>query len=397
MPNILHCVPNVGKASCGLGQIAVNLAEAQRNKPDYNIAIWCVDSIENIKWASQTHGIPDDKIKGFPVFGPKKLGFSPKMEKFAESVDNKSWHVVHQHGIWTATSRVTAKLRDRYGIPSVIAPHGSLSEWALKKSAWKKRIALAAYERDNLEKAACLHATSESEISSFRDFNLRQPIAYIENGIPEKNLYICGDKQRFLKKYNIPNKKMLFFLSRITPKKGLLMLIETIKKIEDDFDGWILVIAGFDEFGHKAELELLIKKLKLTSKVKILPPLFNQEKADAFAAADLFALPSYSEGSPMVVLDSLATGVPVITTKSSSWEDINIYNCGWYIDINQKALEKVLKTACNLTVEELKEMGINGKQLIKSKYTWENLAHKTDRLYQWLLGQCGKPDFVLLK
>jgi glycosyltransferase involved in cell wall biosynthesis len=55
-----------------------------------------------------------------------------------------------------------------------------------------------------------------------------------------------------------------------------------------------------------------------------------------------------------------------------------------------------LGTAVSMTAEQLKAMGLSGKKLIESKYTWARLAQKTINLYQWLLGQCGKPDFVLL-
>ena len=395
--NILHCVPKVGKVSYGLGQISVNLAEAQHNL-NHHVNVWCVDNDVNIKWASQTHGFPKNKIKGFPILGPKILSYSPEMEKLATMSDGKFFNIIHQHGIWTATSRATIKLAEKYRTPTVIAPHGSLSKWALKKSALKKKLAIALFENKNLHRASCLHATSELEVSDFRDFGLKQPIAYIENGIPAKDLNISGNPNKFRKEYNInPENKILFFLSRITPKKGLPMLIEAIKNNELFFENWIFIIAGSEEFGHIAELEVIIKKLNLNNKIKIIGTLFNQSKADAFAAADLFVLPSYSEGSPMVILDSLAAGVPCITTKSSSWEDLINFNCGWYVDISSKALEDALKSALILSKRSLKEMGQNGKKLIATKYTWSTLAIKTLNLYQWLLGQTDRPDFVVLK
>ena len=129
--------------------------------------------------------------------------------------------------------------------------------------------------------------------------------------------------------------------------------------------------------------------------MKIIGPLFNQSKLDAFAAAELFILPSYSEGSPMVVLDSLAAGVPVITTKASSWNDLVEYNCGWWTEINTNAILTSLSEAIKLSKEDLQVMGEKGRKLIEQKYTWTQLAEKTIKLYEWLLGYSNIPDFVI--
>jgi len=393
---ILHNVSSVGKASFGLGQISVNLARAQYSF-GHDVSMWCLDNDENIKWAAASHDFPSKRITGFVPAGPLNIWFSPKIKKYAIKNANGFFDIVHQHGIWTGVSLATLSFSQKKKIPTIIAPHGSLNQWALNLSPWKKKIALALYERDNLRLASCLHATSENEISDFRNFGLKNPIAYIENGIQEKNLSVVGNATRFREHNGIPgNKRILFFLSRISPKKGLVMLVEAINSIQDDFADWVLIIAGNDEFNHKKDVESLVKQLNLENKIRILNPLFGSEKDDAFAAAELFILPSHSEGSPMVVLDSLAAGVPVITTKASTWSDLNEYKCGWWTDISTQAIATALHEAVVMSVDDLQEMGIQGKKLIAAKYTWPRLAQKTMRLYNWLLGNEEKPDFVIL-
>jgi glycosyltransferase involved in cell wall biosynthesis len=161
------------------------------------------------------------------------------------------------------------------------------------------------------------------------------------------------------------------------------------------FDDWILVIAGTDEFGHKAEVCALVERLGLQEKVRIVGPLFGQTKRDAFAAADLFILPSYSEGAPVVVLDSLAAGVPVVTTKGAPWEDLVTFQCGWWTDISAGGLLEALREAVVAPRETLALMGQRGRQLVASRYGWTSLAQKTIDLYAWLLGRRDRPDFVV--
>lgn len=393
---ILHNTTTIGKSSFGIGQISVSLAQAQyalNNK----VAIWCLDNEKNISWASETHGFPKEFITGYKLTGPNKLWFSADIKKSARKTEKDEFDIVHQHGIWTGASSATLIFSQKKKIPTVVAPHGSLNKWVLNLSGWKKKIALAAYEKENLRLASCLHATSENEISDFRNFGLKNPIAYIGNGIQEKYLSVTGDANRFREQFSIgSSKRILLFLSRITPKKGLVMLVKAIDSIREDFADWQLVIAGIDEFDHKKDVELLVKELNLEDSIKIIGSLFDQSKNDAFAASELFILPSHSEGSPMVVLDSLAAGVPVITTKASSWSDLNEFNCGWWTDINTSSIANALKEAAKLSTGELRRMGENGKKLIESNYTWPRLAQKTLNLYKWLLKQGDKPDFVIL-
>ncbi|MBU2464742.1 MAG: glycosyltransferase, partial [Bacteroidetes bacterium] len=272
--NVLHLTPSVSPAACGLAHISINLAQAQYAL-GHNVTIWCFDSKENIAWGSETSGFPPDRINGFKLVGPKSLYFSPQMSQNAVNLSNDRFNIVHQHGIWTGVSRATLKINKRHKTPTIIAPHGCLNHWALNLSRWKKRIALTAYERKNLVHASCLHATSETEIADFRDFGLTNPIAFIENGVMEKHLSMEGNANRFREQNAIAfDKRLLFFLSRITPKKGLIMLVEAIIRIKDDFKDWQLIIAGMDEFNHKVEVESLIKQLKLEDKIKIIGPLF---------------------------------------------------------------------------------------------------------------------------
>ena len=65
----------------------------------------------------------------------------------------------------------------------MISPRGMLDPWALRNSAWKKRLAGRLYENRNLRSAACVHALCESEYESIRAYGLTNPVAIIPNGI----------------------------------------------------------------------------------------------------------------------------------------------------------------------------------------------------------------------
>lgn len=394
--SILHLIPSVGPMSFGPGYVALNLAKEQEQL-GCSTQIWSLDTAMDVKWACEVSDFPRKNIRSFSYTGPSFLRYSPEMERFAAGPAGKQFNVIHQHGIWTGISRVTNILRRKHGISSVIAPHGSLESWALNRSRWKKKIAETLYESMNLSSATCLHATSEPELADFRKFGLLNSSAVIPNGVSNEWLNSTGDADRFRDHFDIAHKqRILLFMSRITPKKGLFLILHAIDMMKRDFAGWILVIVGPDEFGHKSEVKSLVKELGMKDKVRFVDPIFNQLKRDAFSSAELFILPSYSEGAPMVILDSLAAGVPVITTKASPWEDLSTYRCGWWVDVSVNEICEALKYAVSLPKEHLEEMGQRGKELVASKYAWSSLAQMTIDLYSWLLGRGKVPEFVFL-
>ncbi len=391
---ILHLAAFVGKGSFGIGPVALNLARGQQAL-GHHAAIWSCDvEAEAPELEAQNHLLPNT-IRTFPIVGPSRLAWSPAMERaIIQHADD--YGVIHEHGIWTAISRVANRWRARRGKPTVIAPHGSLDAWALRRSIWKKRLALFLYERENFRRAACLHALSPLEAEGFRAFGLKNPIAIIPNGIADDWLNNQGDANRFRRRFELSEEsRILLFLGRITPIKGLPMLVQAMSTLKSYLGNWKLLIAGVNEFGHRPEVEALVKQLALEPYVQFVGPLYGQDKRDAFAAANLFVLPSHSEGAPVAILEALGAGVPVLTTKASPWEELLTQRCGWWTEISEQAIAQALQEALAKPRAELQQMGERGKALIAKKYTVTKIAEQTILLYDWLLGRGARPKFVV--
>jgi len=388
---IVHLATSIGKASFGIGPIVLGLAGSQRML-NHAPAIWCEGESAEVESLARAHGLDSEQVRCFDAAGPRRLGFSPAMEA---AVEQNHSAVLHQHGIWTCVSRVTNRWQDYTGGPTVIAPQGSLDAWALRRSRWKKRLALLAYEKLNLQRAACLHALSRREAEAFRAFGLTNPIAVIPNGISESWLAAKGDATPFRQRFSIPQSaRLMLFLGRITPKKGLPMLLGAMASYRACLGDWRLIIAGVDEFGHEAQVRELVSDLDMEDLVRFVGPLYGQDKRDAFAAAELFVLPSHSEGAPMVILEALGAGTPVLTTNASPWEDLLTHDCGWLTEISEPSLAEGLKSALSASQATLASMGRRGKTLVAERYTWPRVAESTIMLYRWLLGDAPRPEFV---
>jgi glycosyltransferase involved in cell wall biosynthesis len=317
-----------------------------------------------------------------------KLGL-PLRQELNRMAQHSPSSLIHSHGVWLPVNHWASRIARRYGIPLIIHPRGMLEPWALDYKAWKKRIAMALYQRSDLEAANVLVATSAAEYENLRMIGLRQPIAIIPNGVQLDVVSESG-----LHPVSVNNdKRTVLFLSRIHPKKGLLNLVQAWTQLAPQ--DWRLCLAGPNEGGHLNEVMDLVREKGITESVEYVGELDGENKASCYRGADLFVLPTYSENFGVVVAEALAYGLPVITTRGAPWADLETYNCGWWIDIGVEPLARALREAMALSEEERRAMGERGMEYVR-RYDWDDIARQMIDVYLWVLGQGEKPDCVYL-
>lgn len=295
--------------------------------------------------------------------------------------------VVHDHGMWLpinhAVAAVCARART---VPRVVSPKGMLDTTALAFGRRKKDIAWWLYQRRDLQRAAAFQATSETEAASIRALGFEQPIAVISHGVT------CPAVTRPARADPDASRQALF-LSRLHPIKGVADLIHAWDNVRPK--GWTLKIVGGGEAAHRREVEALVAAVGLRDDIRIHDEVTDDEKWDIYAESDLFVLPSYSENFGVVIAEALGTGLPVITTTATPWQDIRASGCGWWIETGVDSLTATLRAATALAPAELQAMGERGAALIARKYAWHSVASSMADFYRWLLGRGPRPGFVV--
>ena len=292
--------------------------------------------------------------------------------------------IIHNHGLWTQPNHAAARVARRLGVPVIVSTHGMLAPWALRHKAWKKRLAWWAYQKADLEQARVIRVTAEHEALAVRRLGFRQPIAFVPNGI---------EMPGRAEPANGRHPRVLLFVGRICPVKGLLNLVGAWAALRPQ--GWRCVLAGPDEAGHKREIEAAISAAGLGDWFTFPGAIDGGAKWDLYRSADLFALPSFSENFGQVAAEALASGVPVITTRATPWEELETRRCGWWIETGVEPLVKALRSAMALSDAEREEMGRRGKCLVEARYTWPAIGRQMCEIYQWMVGAGPKPECVL--
>ena len=332
--------------------------------------------------------------------------------------------IVHIHALWSPFLHRAMRWARSKKLPIIYSPHGMLTPWALNNKRLKKLTALALYQYWDLRLAEMFHVTAESELDDIRRLELKHPVVIAPLGVnlPSE---VLPDRHN--------NPRIALFVSRIHPKKGLLNLIDAWAKLKKQsaVEHWKFIITGPDQDGHAGEVMERAMTAGVGHDFEMIGPVFGKQKDDLYAKANLFVLPSFSENFGVVVIEALAYGCPVITTKGTPWaellgnatgvtgwqggremprEESPTYpaklatpanpaiaangRCGWWIDIGIEPLAEALREAMCLTDEERRAMGENGRRLVKNRYTWPAIADQMKSAYEWLLTGGEKPDCV---
>ena len=391
-PSVGIVVPSMNEDTGGIVPAIAGFANVLV-KQEINCHLFTIDDLE----LGNQISIQDVKLHSYPAnfFARRFRGFHPILEKALWKLATTELNIIHNYGMWMFPNVYARKSAIGNHIPLIISPEGMLEPWSLKRAIFKKKLAWFLYERQNLNSANLFHATSLAEVKSIRTLGLQQPIAVIPHGVDLPDLENLPNREVLTEAFpELLDKKWLLFLSRIHPKKGLDNLICVWHKLALDFPDWHLIIAGPDLVNYQAQLESMIKDFGLEKRVTFTGMLSGEKKAAAFANADLFVLPTHSENFGNVVPESLAYAVPVITTKGTPWEDLTTYECGWWIENNQQALAEALTEGMQMSDQARKTMGLKGRHLVETKYSWESVGREMASTYHWVLNGGNPPSCI---
>jgi glycosyltransferase involved in cell wall biosynthesis len=329
-----------------------------------------------------------------PTQGPRAWGYAPQL---SVALKGARLDLLHVHGLWMFYSLAAHGWANATRRPYVVTPHGMLDAWALRNSRFKKLIALWAYERQHLTDAACLHALCAEEARAIRQLGLRNRVCIVPNGLDAP---APADGGLPAWRSGLPaNARILLYLGRLHPKKGLTNLLHAwrhFRRRADESGGdWHLAIAGWDQAGHEGELRRIVTASGMTRSVHFLGPMFGAEKERTFAAATGFVLPSVSEGLPIVVLEAWSHKLPVLMTRHCNLPEGFVSGGALEIPTDSDGIRFGLDRLAAMSDEQRQQMGESGRRLSRERFSQSASGDAIRSVYRWLLGCGARPDCVL--
>jgi glycosyltransferase involved in cell wall biosynthesis len=290
--------------------------------------------------------------------------------------------LVHLHGLWLYPTLLGCPILRSLRKPYVVSLHGSLMIDALRRSQLKKRIALALFERRNIESASAVLATSAAELEQLRHLgvSIRGTLIPLAVG-PDAMRFFAGE--RTLEAFVARRARTLLCVSRFHSHKQLVELVHAFADVAGATPEWSLRIVGpDDEPGYRARVVAAAGQTGFARRISVESALEGEHLWEAYREADLFVLASTSENFGLVIGEALASGLPVIATRGTPWQQLLSHRCGWLIDPALRSLRPTLRAAMSTAPADLWEMGRRGASLIRKEFSLQALGRGLGGVYR---------------
>lgn len=318
-----------------------------------------------------------DSSPGVELFSRKGVGkayYAPGMSAAARLLV-EDCDIVHGHGFYVGPNWILGSEVRRQEKAFVYHSHGFLDPWILGRSKIKKRVAHFLFESANFRHASLWRALSKKEEAQIRDFGIKAPVIVLPNGVKRPVERTATELAEFAAKFPKQRPKRAIFLSRIHSKKGLDLLIPAWAALPAELTrDWELLLFGPDEGGYASEVARWIDEAGLGDSVHLMGGVTGEAKEASFRSADLFVLPSYSEGFPMAILEAASYGLPVVQTNECNFPELTAANGAWECVPSLDYLKKSLTLALSCDDGERRQRGDAGMHLVRESYSWTSIA-----------------------
>ena len=198
-------------------------------------------------------------------------------------------------------------------------------------------------------------------------------VSVIPNGISLEKFKVSS-------RYKKESTRTVIFVGRLHPVKGIQYLIEAMTIVHQKMPDTKLIIVG--DGAERSRLEKHVKELDLNDCIQFAGKVPQERIPEFMHQADIFVLPSLSEGFPSVLLEAMASGLPVIATSVGGIPELIDEGINGFL-VNIKRPDEIADRILTLMQNDdiRKEMSANNREKAEL-FTWDMVADKVEMIYR---------------
>jgi glycosyltransferase involved in cell wall biosynthesis len=316
-------------------------------------------------------------------FGPS---LSPGLLAYL-SREGRNFDLIHLNEARTFASMTAGLYALSRRIPYIIQAHGSFAPgWRYQRA---KRLYDVLAGRRLYRGAARVIALQKEEIAECEAVGIApKKIVVLGNGLNLSSFHPDPEAGReFRKQWGIPaTASVVLFLGRLDRKKGPDILVEALSRLKmTEVYG---VFAGPDD-DFEVHLRSLVQGLGLSGRVVFTGLLQEREVKAAYAAADVFALPSRYDTFPMALVEACASGLPIVTTDTNQVAELIKGRAGLVARPSADSIAEGLENI--LGNPDLKmRFSIGARELAESHFSLATIVNQLESIYGEVLSEVRK-------
>lgn len=287
-------------------------------------------------------------------------------------------------GIWGILEGLLLHLSSWSSTPVYIRACGMLEPYILAKKPFLKQLARSIYVNRNITRSSGLIVNTSVERDSILARGICRSLHVIPNGsrlpLPSELL----ERSECLSILNLkfsPEQNVILFLARLHPKKGLHNLLRALAIAQIVGKKWQLVVAGdgYPSEQYRRLIHHLSSIPSISDSVHFVGEVYDLKKNAVLSLANLFVLPSESEGFPNAVIEAMAWSTPVLVSPGCNFPQVEAESAGWIVNPTPYDLSKRLSHVIS-DPNELIERGLHARRLVSNAYSIDKVVDMYEEL-----------------
>ena len=266
------------------------------------------------------------------------------------------------------TVHATERGRHRSHLPNVTSRQINQVEWHACYEAWRI-IVCSSY--------------MAAELSRYFEVPLDK-VSVIPNGVDVRPFQSCPEERvrELSSRYAPDGEKLLFFIGRITPEKGVQVLLRALPILRQAYPNVRLLVAG----NNSEQLQPLVDELRIGALVELLGFIDNETRNCLYRSADAAIFPSLYEPFGIVALEAMAAGCNVIVSDVGGLSEVvDHQRTGQTVLVDDPqsivwAVEQLFSDP--VLAQKMREEALREALDI---YNWRTIASSTLETYRWVV------------
>ena len=324
----------------------------------------------------------------FPVDGPWRIwrAHSRSLVRYLRAQAG-GFDVVHVHELWHHASYAACRAAIGQRVPYVLSIHGAINHWLHQREtarlkSIKKGVYMGVVQGGLIRSASALHALTDYEVGRIRALGFETSIFVVPVGVDAELVADTSARHALLQRYpGLAGRRVILFLGRLDPIKGLDLLARSFVELANRHRDVVLLVAGPNEGNTQGRMQELLRREGVAERAVFTGLVEGATRGAMLSLADVFVLPSYSEGFSSAVLEAMAAGLPVVISEHCHFPAVAEQQAGMVTRAVEEELTRALDTL--LADPRLRqEMGDRARALAESQYRWADIAARFAAQYR---------------
>ena len=344
---------------------------------------------------SKTHKQNERCIEGIHVFPYPVLSLAERVglpypvplfkayRIFTEVI--RKCNIVHVHGHPYISSYIACKIAKKYRKPLILTQHNTFIDFQswLNIVEHLNDLVVGSTVLKDADRVITVSGKTMEYVLKLGADKSKTSVMY--NGV-DQNFFYPMNKEKSRDRLGLPENKMLILaVRRLVYKNGLDTLIESASLLARDYPNLLFIFIGNGP--DRKFITNRIRQLGVNGNIRLVGFVPEKLLPLYYNAADCFVIPSSSgEGLPMVLLEAMACGLPVIATTVGGTPEIikDMVNGVLVPPRNQEALAQTISKLLSLK-KESQAIRIESRKTVEDNFNWDKNVRQLIEIYEEFL------------